>query len=77
MAERDVTESAVDLILQDDPAERARLEAILQVGRDEMVDFFIKQFAQTENPIWLNLNAGTAEERLQAVRAYFRNAKDR
>jgi len=68
--------TAVDLILEEDEGERGRLEEALQVSRKDMVDYFIEEFANTANPIWINLSRGSAEERLEAVRAYLRRVKD-
>ena len=64
--------TAIDLILENDEKERARLEQILHVSREGMVDFFIEQFSQTANPKWRELVFASAEERLAAVQAYFR-----
>lgn len=67
--------TSVDLIFEDDDAERARLEKLLNVSREEMVDYFIDAFAIKGTPIWDGPGPGSAEGRLKAVRAFFQRIK--
>jgi hypothetical protein len=67
--------TVVDLILQDDEAERANLEKLLNVSQDGMVNYFIDAVAITGTPIWRGPGPGTAEQRLKAVRAFFQRLK--
>ena len=69
--------TVVDLILQDDKAERARLEELLNVSQEEMVNYFIHLGVCSEIPLGSGEDPATAEERLEAVRAFFRKARSR
>lgn len=64
--------TAIELIFEEDEGERAHLEKLLDVSREEMVNCFIEMLSDSETPLRSCQVPATDEERLEAVRAFFR-----